>query len=167
MRISGRIDGWQTARRVRQSCLPLAAVGHVLAELQRVEAVGIYGIRDAMRITRDSPGRGDRRKRAGKGVSRVALELIGESWPTRLGDEEPRRNAAHGSPRPRLGRCDSWLSAGDEAPGEAANPLGPSDDEMAASQARRWARTCCRICGAIAFSTTGARSRSFSRMSRM
>ena len=56
----------------------LLIAGAVHAEDQRVEAVGIYGIRDATRrkvIPRDEAlGRG-----LWEGVSRVALELIGES----------------------------------------------------------------------------------------
>ncbi len=58
----------------------LASPEPARAELQRVEAVGIYGIRDSMRkrvIPRDEAISMAR----WEGVSRVALELIGESAP--------------------------------------------------------------------------------------
>ena len=61
----------------------LAGVGR--AELQRVEAVGIYGIRDGMRskvIPRDEAIARAR----WEGVSRVALELVGESAPSDGGE---------------------------------------------------------------------------------
>jgi hypothetical protein len=59
----------------------------VSAELQQVEAVGIYGIREAGRsrvIPRDEAVAMAR----WEGVSRVALELIGESTPSDLSGEE-------------------------------------------------------------------------------
>ncbi len=62
----------------------LVVSGAARAELQRVEAVGIYGIRDSMRsrvIPRDEAVARAR----WEGVSRVAIELIGESAPR---DEE-------------------------------------------------------------------------------
>jgi hypothetical protein len=62
----------------------LVVSGAARAELQRVEAVGIYGIRDSMRsrvIPRDEAIAMAR----WEGVSRVAIELIGESAPS---DEE-------------------------------------------------------------------------------
>ena len=58
------------------------------SEVQRVEAIGIYGIRDSMRtkvIPRDEAISNAR----WEGVSRVALELIGESGPTAEEDEDP------------------------------------------------------------------------------
>jgi hypothetical protein len=62
----------------------LVVSGAARADLQRVEAVGIYGIRDSMRsrvIPRDEAIAMAR----WEGVSRVAIELIGESAP---GDAE-------------------------------------------------------------------------------
>jgi len=55
-----------------------SAAGTARAELQRVEAVGIYGIRDAMR-SRVIPRDEAISRARWEGVSRVALELIGES----------------------------------------------------------------------------------------
>ena len=85
----------------------LFASGVGRAELQRVEAVGIYGIRDAMR-SRVIPRDEAIAKARWEGVSRVALELIGESGQGDQGD---------------------GLGAVGKAPAESA---GPSDDEMAA-----------------------------------
>lgn len=62
----------------------LLAAGVGRAELQRVEAVGIYGIRDAMR-SRVIPRDEAISKARWEGVSRVALELIGESAPSEMG----------------------------------------------------------------------------------
>jgi hypothetical protein len=62
----------------------LLAAGGGRAELQRVEAVGIYGIRDAMR-SRVVPRDEAIAKARWEGVSRVALELIGESAPSEVG----------------------------------------------------------------------------------
>jgi hypothetical protein len=59
-----------------------SGVGH--AEVQRVEAVGIYGIRDAMR-SRVIPRDEAIAKARWEGVSRVARELIGESSPSEEG----------------------------------------------------------------------------------
>ncbi len=79
-----RRSGIEDRRRSRPRAVALGALlglfwtGVVQAELQRVEAVGIYGIRDGMRskvIPRDEAIARAR----WEGVSRVALELIGES----------------------------------------------------------------------------------------
>jgi len=62
------------------------------AELRRVEAVGIYGIRDALRtrvIPRDEAIARARRE----GVSRVALELMADSGGTEPEADETRRGA--------------------------------------------------------------------------
>ena len=58
--------------------------GTAQAEFQRVEAVGIYGIRDSMR-SRVIPRDEAISRALWEGVSRVALELIGESAPTGVG----------------------------------------------------------------------------------
>ncbi|MCP4908413.1 MAG: hypothetical protein GY910_25845 [bacterium] len=63
-----------------------AWAGTARSELQRVEAVGIYGIRDSMR-TRVIPRDEAIARARWEGVSRVALELIGESAPELLEDE--------------------------------------------------------------------------------
>lgn len=82
MRVLGRGRSRGHARRcsfaLAWAMLLVAGSGEALAEVQRVEAVGIYGIRDSMRtkvIPRDE-AIADARWEA---VSRVALELIGES----------------------------------------------------------------------------------------
>lgn len=90
MRVEGR--GW-SGRRGRAAfvvaawaALVMGIAGGALAEVQRVEAVGIYGIRDSMRtkvIPRDEAIADAR----WEGVSRVALELIGESGAI-VGDDE-------------------------------------------------------------------------------
>lgn len=66
----------------------LLAAGPGRAELQRVEAVGIYGIRDAMR-SRVIPRDEAIAKARWEGVSRVALELIGESAPSEVSGPTP------------------------------------------------------------------------------
>ena len=119
--------------------------GVVQAEVQRVEAVGIYGIRDGMRskvIPRDEAIARAR----WEGVSRVALELIGESAP----EEPPRdRNAATrtstgpaGNPafdETVLPPIDSLPPTGNpaEAPEEAMNdaPGEEEGDQMARLEA--------------------------------
>jgi hypothetical protein len=66
----------------------LLTTGVGRAELQRVEAVGIYGIRDSMRsrvIPRDEAIANAR----WEGVSRVALELIGEFGPSQAAAMSP------------------------------------------------------------------------------
>lgn len=89
--------GADRAMRVGIFCLGLVLLGlPASAELQRVEAVGIYGIRDSMRskvIPRDEAVAEAR----WEGVSRVALELIREAPPAgeigeasdEAGDETP------------------------------------------------------------------------------
>ena len=68
------------------ACLLFAAgAGAAVAEVQRVEAIGIYGIRDAMR-TKVIPRDEAIADATWEGVSRVALELIGESGT--VGDDE-------------------------------------------------------------------------------
>lgn len=99
-------------------------IGH--AELQRVEAVGIYGIRDALRskvIPRDEAISRAR----WEGVSRVALELIGESAPSEaaasLRGGEPKIGRAPRSGESRKGR----------GPSDEGDPVAePSHDEAAA-----------------------------------
>ncbi len=73
--------GWTASRFVATAIGMVLVVGiaaSASADVQRVEAVGIYGIRDSMRrkvIPRDEAIADAR----WEGVSRVALELIGES----------------------------------------------------------------------------------------
>jgi hypothetical protein len=100
----------------------LLASGVGRAELQRVEAVGIYGIRDAMR-SRVIPRDEAIAKARWEGVSRVALELIGES--------------GQGDAMGAAGNAPAESDAGDRMipPAEASGASesdGPSDDEMAA-----------------------------------
>lgn len=116
--------------------LAVAVAGTGMAEVQRVEAVGIYGIRESMRtkvIPRDEAIANAR----WEGVSRVALELIGESGAV-VGDEELD---AFDEILDALPRGASEI----EAPLESAGPGGrrvdpadvrlgrdgPSDDEAA------------------------------------
>jgi hypothetical protein len=100
----------------------LLASGVGQAELQRVEAVGIYGIRDAMR-SRVIPRDEAIAKARWEGVSRVALELIGESG---QGDA---LNAAGKTPA-ESDTGDAIIPPGEES--EASESAGPSDDELAA-----------------------------------
>lgn len=71
-----RAAGWQLA--IGALVLSLLGTAAAQAELQRVEAVGIYGIRDSMRskvVPRDEAIA----KARWEGVSRVARELLGET----------------------------------------------------------------------------------------
>lgn len=116
-----RIPVGSIAALVGAAAILLASgVGH--AELQRVEAVGIYGIRDAMR-SRVIPRDEAIAKARWEGVSRVALELIGESG---QGDA---LGAAGKTPVESDGGDRKIPSA--EASG-ASESDGPSDDEMTA-----------------------------------
>lgn len=85
------------------------------AELQRVEAVGIYGIRDAMR-SRVIPRDEAIAKARWEGVSRVALELIGESAPS----DEDEFAGSDAGPDPR------------DAQPMPSDSAEPSADEVAA-----------------------------------
>jgi hypothetical protein len=71
-------DGRGMLKTIFAGLLLLSVAGPALADLQRVEAVGIYGVRNSIRskvIPRDEAiARG-----LWEGVSRVALELMGES----------------------------------------------------------------------------------------
>ena len=109
----------------------LAGTGR--AELQRVEAVGIYGIRDGMRskvIPRDEAIARAR----WEGVSRVALELVGESAPSEAG-------AGQGDPQPAEDPGEAVLPPIDSLPGgeDAPRAASPTDtepgDRMAALEA--------------------------------
>ena len=91
----------------------LLASGVGRAELQRVEAVGIYGIRDSQR-SRVIPRDEAIAKARWEGVSRVARELIGESAPN--DDGVPPAFDGQGS---------------DGAP----EPVEPSEDDGAALEA--------------------------------
>jgi len=100
----------------------LLASGPGVAELQRVEAVGIYGIRDAMR-SRVIPRDEAISKARWEGVSRVALELIGESGSGDVAGADGKEPGGDDSTPPPI-----------EVSG--ADPLdGPSDDEMVALRA--------------------------------
>jgi len=100
----------------------LLASGPGVAELQRVEAVGIYGIRDAMR-SRVIPRDEAISKARWEGVSRVALELIGESGPGDVAGADGKEPGGDDGTPPPI-----------EVSG--ADPLdGPSDDEMVALRA--------------------------------
>jgi hypothetical protein len=98
----------------------LLASGPGRAELQRVEAVGIYGIRDAMR-SRVIPRDEAIAKARWEGVSRVALELIGESG---LGEVPGAAETTPGGP----GGEDAVVAAIDVL--RAGESDVPSDDEM-------------------------------------
>jgi hypothetical protein len=100
----------------------LLASGVGRAELQRVEAVGIYGIRDAMR-SRVIPRDEAIAKARWEGVSRVAMELIGESG---QGDA---MGAVGMTPTEPDG--DDRVIPPAEAPGTSESE-GPSDNEVAA-----------------------------------
>ena len=92
------------------------------AEVQRVEAVGIYGIRDAMRtkvIPRDEAIADAR----WEGVSRVALELIGESGALAPDDELD----AFGEIVDALPRGDDGVEAPLESRGFGASGVDPDD----------------------------------------
>ena len=92
--------------------------GVARAELQRVEAVGIYGIRDGAR-SRVIPRDEAIAKARWEGVSRVALELIGESAPS----EEEERTGVDATPFPP------------ETRGVSGDSGGPSRDQLAALRA--------------------------------
>lgn len=110
------------------------AAADTAAGVQRVEAVGIYGIRDAMRrkvIPRDEAIADAR----WEGVSRVALELIGESGAIGPGDDLD----AFGEIVDALPKDDSDVEGPLESRGFGARAVdpddvrlgrdGPSDDE--------------------------------------
>ena len=110
--------------------------GGATAELQRVEAMGSYGIRDSLRtrvIARDEAISLAR----WEGVSRVALELIGEATPGDVdlaGEESPLTGDGR-TAEPMLPPIDSL----DRPPGEALDPSetsldNPSEDQVAALQ---------------------------------
>jgi len=99
--------------------------GVARAELQRVEAVGIYGIRDSMR-SRVIPRDEAIAKARWEGVSRVALELIGESAPSEIG-------IPAGETTTEL-RLDEQDVPPIDDPG-ASESEGPSDDEVVALRA--------------------------------
>lgn len=117
------------------------------SEVRRVEAIGIYGIRDSMRtkvIPRDEAISNAR----WEGVSRVALELIGESGPTAEEDEAlafedeafedgPAELPGDGQQAPAIDPP-LELQGGDPALGTEVDPddvrldrTAPSDDEVA------------------------------------
>ena len=98
--------------------IALLSPGVGRAELQRVEAVGIYGIRAGMR-SRVIPRDQAIAKARWEGVSRVALELIGEAAPS---DVDEVAEGDIGS-NPQMGR---------QAPGESEEP---SLDELEALRA--------------------------------
>lgn len=75
---SGRTDAMRCISSIILVGLMSIWSGAARAELQRVEAVGIYGIRNSMR-TRVIPRDEAIARARWEGVSRVALELIGES----------------------------------------------------------------------------------------
>lgn len=103
------------------------------AELQRVEAMGNYGIRDSMRtrvIARDEAIAMAR----WEGVSRVALELIGEAAPSELasdGQGLPMANGRRTAERvlPPIDSLKPPPSSGAESEDGSE---GPSEDQAAA-----------------------------------
>ena len=100
--------------------LGLLWAGAVQAELQRVQAVGIYGIREEMRskvIPRDEAIARAR----WEGVSRVALELIGASGPEDASAVDPDGSAGTTS------RGSSEASPFDEAVLPPIDSLSPSE----------------------------------------
>lgn len=93
--------GWSRAAALAMLTALLFGAVDARAELQRVEAVGIYGIRDAMRskvIPRDEAIA----KARWEGVSRVARELIADAAPTESVD-----GISDGSPSDGLGATTS------------------------------------------------------------
>jgi len=111
-------------------------------EVRRVEAVGIYGIRDAMRtkvIPRDEAIANAR----WEGVSRVALELIGESGPSGAAGELEESGASAetaSGDATAMGRIEAPLEQGGEtgsgAQGAATEDVrldrvAPTRDEVA------------------------------------
>jgi hypothetical protein len=81
-----RTTGWRAAQAgVLGIVMLLAGAGVGQAELQKVEAVGISGIHEAQR-SRVVPRDEAVARARWEGVSRVALELIGESTPNDLAD---------------------------------------------------------------------------------
>ena len=117
----------------------LAFVGLVLAsgasqaELQRVEAMGSYGIRESMR-TKVIPRDEAVAKARWEGVSRVALELIGEAAPNEM-DSDPDDSSLAGDSGfrdPVLAPIDSPGGSANDSPLPEGVLDGPSDDEIAA-----------------------------------
>ncbi len=143
--MGGLIDSMGDAR-VRRSVACFVAVAIVAglaqaaaAEVRRVEAVGIYGIKDSARrrvIPRDEAIA----RATWEGVSRVALELIGES--PALSEEDGERPARAGrtteTVRPPMENGGGWDQAeagrGDPNDPRLARGAGPAagENEMAA-----------------------------------
>jgi hypothetical protein len=102
-------------------------VGH--AELQRVEAVGIYGIRDSMRsrvIPRDEAIANAR----WEGVSRVALELIGEFGPSQAAAMSPDLPPSIDSLDDEAGNVTGATESGGPSEGEVAELLVALGDDL-------------------------------------
>jgi len=126
MRVLGRDRGRRHARSfsfaLAWAMLLVVGTGEARADVQRVEAVGIYGIRDSMRtkvIPRDEAIADAR----WEGVSRVALELIGESGAV-VDDEELD---AFGEILDALPRAGSEIEAPLESAGRGARRVDPDD----------------------------------------
>ncbi len=114
--------------------LGLSSAETARADLQRVEAVGIYGIRDSLR-SRVIPRDEAISRARWEGVSRVALELIGESAPEPV-DAESMAEAEREDERARAEEL--------VPPLEQAGPgldSDPASSEPAAWDARLGAET--------------------------
>jgi hypothetical protein len=103
------------------------------AELQRVEAMGSFGIRESMR-TKVIPRDEAIAKARWEGVSRVALELIGEAGPNEVNPDEldSSQISIAGSHEPVLPPIDSPDGSPIEFQPADGMLDGSSDDEIAA-----------------------------------
>jgi hypothetical protein len=107
----------------------LLTTGVGRAELQRVEAVGIYGIRDSMRsrvIPRDEAIANAR----WEGVSRVALELIGEFGPSQAAAMSPDLPPSIDSLDDEAGNVTVATESGGPSEGEVAELLVALGDDL-------------------------------------
>ena len=96
-----------------------SGAGVASADLQRVEAVGIFGIKEGAR-SRVIPRDEAIARARWEGVSRVALELIGESAPEPGGLGEADRNGEF------VGRAGSGSTTG----GDRLDPDAPTEDQV-------------------------------------
>ena len=107
----------------------LLTTGVGRAELQRVEAVGIYGIRDSMR-SRVIPRDEAIAKARWEGVSRVALELIGESGPSQVAAMSPDLPPSIDSLDDEAGNVTGATESGGRSEGDVAALLVALGDDL-------------------------------------
>ncbi|HIF95381.1 MAG TPA: hypothetical protein EYQ60_20035 [Myxococcales bacterium] len=132
---------WERCRgRTPKRCITLLVLvglvmgaGGAAAELQRVEAMGSYGIRESMR-TKVIPRDEAVAKARWEGVSRVALELIGEAGPNQVDADpmDPSLSTDPGSREPVLPPIDSPSGSPIDSSLPEGLLGGPSEGEIVA-----------------------------------